>query len=250
MESSPPRDKPFAGRVAVVTGAGSGVGRAVALAFASRGARLFLVGRTRATLDAVATEAGRSGSEPAAVLVADISDVDDVARLAARILGEASEIDFLIHSAGTISLGATEETSTDDFDRQYRTNVRGAFHLTRLLLPSLRGRHGHVAFVNSSAGLTARAGVGAYAASKHALRAVADSLREEVNADGVRVISVFLGRTATPMQEAVHAAEGKSYRPELLLQPEDVAVTLITAMSLPATAEVTEIHIRPAIKSY
>ena len=104
--------------------------------------------------------------------------------------------------------------------------------------------------MNSSAGLTAKANAGQYAASKHALKAVADSLREEVNPSGVRVLSLFLGRTASPMQAAVHAMEARAYRPELLMQPEDVAAVAIHALTLPRSIEVTEISMRPLLKSY
>jgi NADP-dependent 3-hydroxy acid dehydrogenase YdfG len=103
--------------------------------------------------------------------------------------------------------------------------------------------------MNSSVGVQARRGVGQYAATKHALRAVADSLREEINDRGVRVLSVFLGRTASRMQEAIHQKEGRPYRPETLLQPSDVASMVIAALTLPRTAEVTDIHIRPMSKS-
>jgi NADP-dependent 3-hydroxy acid dehydrogenase YdfG len=113
------------------------------------------------------------------------------------------------------------------------------------LLPMLRSRHGQVVFINSSVGTRAPANVGQYAATKHALKAIADSLRDEVNADGMRVLSVFLGRTATPMQAAIYEMEGRTYRPELLLQPEDVAAVVINALTLPRTAEVTDISIRP-----
>jgi NADP-dependent 3-hydroxy acid dehydrogenase YdfG len=84
-----------------------------------------------------------------------------------------------------------------------------------------------------------------YAASKHALRALADGLRDEVNKKGVRVITVFPGRTATPMQEAVHRYEGRPYDAERFLQPEDVAAAAVNALALPRTAEVTDLHIRP-----
>jgi NADP-dependent 3-hydroxy acid dehydrogenase YdfG len=90
--------------------------------------------------------------------------------------------------------------------------------------------------------------VAQYAATKHALRAFTNSLRQEVNADSVRVLSVFLGRTATPMQQAIHAQEGKPYHSERLIQPEDVAAVVVNALSLPRTAEVTEIHMRPFLK--
>src|SRR5690242_6858519 len=102
--------------------------------------------------------------------------------------------------------------------------------------------------MNSSAGLSARAGVGQYAATKHALRAIADTLREEVNTDGIRVLSVFPGRTASPMQATVHANEGRVYHPDHLIQPEDIAKVVIDALSLPRTAEIMDIRIRPLRK--
>jgi NADP-dependent 3-hydroxy acid dehydrogenase YdfG len=90
--------------------------------------------------------------------------------------------------------------------------------------------------------------VGQYAATKHALKAITDSLREEVNSDGIRVLSVFNGRTATPMQAAVHAVEGRAYCPEKLIQPDDIASVVIHALSLPGTAEITDVQIRPFAK--
>jgi short-subunit dehydrogenase len=138
--------------------------------------------------------------------------------------------------------------TADQLDRHYRTNLRAPYVLTQGLLPTLISRQGQVLFVNSSAGLAARANAGQYAASKHALKAVADSLREEVNPAGVRVLSLFLGRTASPMQAAVHAMEGRPYQPESLMQPEDVAALAVHALTLPRSIEVTEISMRPLLK--
>src|SRR5207249_1460435 len=98
--------------------------------------------------------------------------------------------------------------------------------------------------------LRAGAKASQYASTKHALKALADSLRDEVNAAGIRVMSLFLGRTASPMQAMVHAMEHRKYSPELLIQPEDVAAVVINALTLPRTAEVTEVSMRPCMKSY
>jgi NADP-dependent 3-hydroxy acid dehydrogenase YdfG len=117
------------------------------------------------------------------------------------------------------------------------------------MLTLLDGADGEVIFVNSTVGLAARAHTGAYAASKHALRALADSLRDEVNALGIRVLTVYLGNTATPMQKSIHEEEGRPYRPELFIQPEDVARLIAAAIELPRTAEVTEIRIQPFLRS-
>jgi NADP-dependent 3-hydroxy acid dehydrogenase YdfG len=112
----------------------------------------------------------------------------------------------------------------------------------------LFSRQGQIVFMNSSQGMNARANAGQYAATKHALKALADSLRDEVNDAGLRVLSVFLGRTATPMQRDIHAYEQRSYHPDHLLQPEDIAAIVIKTLTLPRTAEVTEVHIRPLKK--
>jgi NADP-dependent 3-hydroxy acid dehydrogenase YdfG len=122
--------------------------------------------------------------------------------------------------------------------------------LTQSLLPFLIAARGQVVFINSSAGLSVNtADLGQYSATKHALRAITDSLRVEVNPKGIRVMSLFLGRTATPMQEAMTRWESREYRPELLLQPEDVASAVVHCLSLPRTAEVTDISMRPMLKT-
>jgi NADP-dependent 3-hydroxy acid dehydrogenase YdfG len=122
--------------------------------------------------------------------------------------------------------------------------------LTQKLLPLLKKPRGQIVFINSSLGLNARANAGHYSATQHAFKALADSLRDEVNGDDVRVLSIFLGRTATPLMQALYAKEGRPYQPELLLQPADVASVVLNTLTLPWTAEVTSIIIRPMQKSY
>jgi NADP-dependent 3-hydroxy acid dehydrogenase YdfG len=120
--------------------------------------------------------------------------------------------------------------------------------LTQALLPGLRRARGQVVFINSSAALRSSATNVLYAATKAGLKAFADGLRAEVNQDGVRVVSVYAGRTATPMQEAVHEREGRQYRPDVLLRPEDIAEVVLGALALPASAEVTDVNIRSMTK--
>jgi len=122
--------------------------------------------------------------------------------------------------------------------------------LTQLLLADLTASRGQIVFVNSSQGLKAAPGVGQFAATQHALKAVADSLRQEVNQEGVRVLTVFPGRTATPRTADICRLEGIPYQPELLLQPEDIATMISAALMLPRTGEVTNISLRPLHKSY
>jgi NADP-dependent 3-hydroxy acid dehydrogenase YdfG len=141
-----------------------------------------------------------------------------------------------------------EVAPIEDFDHLYRVNVRAPYLLTQQLLPLIKARQGQVVFINSSVGLNARARVSQYAATKHALKAIADSLREEVNAAGVRVVSIYPGRTASPMQAMVYQLENRVYQPEQLIQPEEIAAVITTVLSLPKGAEVTDINIRPAKK--
>ncbi len=109
----------------------------------------------------------------------------------------------------------------------------------------MRVAQGHVLFVNSGAGLAAHAEWSAYAASKHGLKALADSLRHEEHGNGVRVTSVYPGRTASPMQAKVHQQEGKEYDASRWIDPESVATTILMALDLPRDAEVNDLTVRP-----
>jgi short-subunit dehydrogenase len=238
----------FSNHTAVITGASSGIGKAIAIALAREGAVLCLVGRNLKTLKPLA-ESEQIKASQLLTYQADLATDEDILNLAARLRHDVQSVDLLIHSAGAISIGPIESTPVDDLDLQYRVNVRAPYYLTQTLLPMLRRRQGQIVFINSRAGLSANAKESQYSATKHGLKAIADSLREEVNPYGVRVLSVFLGRTASPMQAAVHRTEDKTYRPELLIQPEDVASVVVSMLSLPRTAEVTDIRMRPLIKS-
>ena len=233
------------GKAVVITGASGGIGEAIAIQLAHQGARLLLSGRSAEKLDLVAKQA-RDLSPDVETFAADLAADDQVRALADRALAAFGGVDILIHSIGLFVGGSLASTSVEDLDRQYRINVHAPYLLTQALLPSLLSRQGQVVFINSGAGSSpARAGWVAYAASKHALRAVADGLREEVNKHGVRVLTVFPGRTATAMQEEVHRFEGRPYDPERFLQPDDVAAMVLSSLALPRTAEVTEVHVRP-----
>jgi NADP-dependent 3-hydroxy acid dehydrogenase YdfG len=238
----------FEGRTAVITGGGTGVGAAVALALAKAGASIHLVGRRLEALHSIAARASSSGSEVACYAV-DLAGNSGQIQLSQRLLRDLSHVDILVQNAAAFVRGAIEGASLADFDIQYQTNVRAPYVLTQALLPMLKARRGQIVFINSSSGISAKPLSAQYDSTKHALKAIADSLRAEVNEHGVRVLSVYLGRTATEMQKRIHDMEGKSYRPEQLLQPEDVASVILNALSLPQTAEVTDIHIRPAIKT-
>ncbi|MGB8989784.1 MAG: SDR family oxidoreductase [Candidatus Sulfotelmatobacter sp.] len=240
---------PLAGRLAVVTGASSGVGRAIALALARQGAEICALGRNSDAL-AQTVAAARQFSVATAFSI-DLTKEEKFETLLRSVEEKAGKLDILIHSAGVIHQDRMERARIEDFDSQYATNVRAPYLLSQRLLPALTKARGQIVFINSSVGIAVkRPEVGQYAATKHALRAIADSLREEVNPKGIRVLSLYLGRTATPMQRALLQQEGREYMPETLLQPEDVASVVVHTLMLPRTAEVTEISIRPMTKSH
>jgi NADP-dependent 3-hydroxy acid dehydrogenase YdfG len=236
----------FGGRTVVITGGGSGVGAAIALAFARQGASLCLVGRRLEPLQTVARQARKLGAQ-AAYYSADLSSHIAQSELVQRLTTDLRHVDVLVQNAAMFAASATELADLEVFDQHYRTNVRAPYALTKALLPLLRARQGELVFINSSSGVRAKALTAQYDATKHALKAIADSLREEVNGDGIRVLSIYLGRTASDMQRHIHEGTGTPYQPHLLLQPEDVASTILCALMLPRTAEVTDIHIRPRI---
>lgn len=232
-------------QIAIVSGASGGIGGAIAAALAGEGARVCLAGRDKAKLDALASRLDKARAYPM-----DLTRDDEIERLAAQVGKEFGRIDVLVHCAGAIDHGKLEEAPVPTLDRLYAANVHGPLLLTQRMLPLLKKPRGQIVFINSSVGLTARAGTGHFSATQHAFKALADALRDEVNGDGVRVLSVYPGRTATPRIEKLHQKEGRPYHPEVLLQPEDVASVVLSSVTLPWTAEVMNISIRPMQKSY
>ncbi|MEU1310356.1 SDR family oxidoreductase [Streptomyces cinnamoneus] len=223
----------------LITGAGSGIGEAVAQRLHERGDELWLVAR----------DAGRAKDLAARfpgahTLVADLDTPDRLSwALSHQTLPD--RLDSLLHIAGISDLGAVGELSTKRWNRTLAVNLVAPAELTRLLLPQLRISRGHVVFLNSGAGLTARPEWGAYAASKHGLKALADSLRGEEHTHGVRVTSVYPGRVATPMQAGVQQQEGNAYTPDKWIAPSSVAATVLLALDLPRDAEIHDLSVRP-----
>ncbi len=228
---------PVAG-TAMVTGAGSGIGRAVAVALAQQGCRLLLVGRREKALQAVARELPTA----ATVVVADLA-TDAGIQTAAR--ATAGRLDVLVHSAGLFHYGPIAEIHTGTWDNLTAVNLRAPMLLTAACLAGLRAAGGQIVFVNSTAALQGASGNGAYASTKQALRTAADTLRQDLKASGLRVLSVFPGRTDTAMQHDVLAAEGRPGAQIPLLQPDDIAQAVLCALLMPRRAEITDLVIRP-----
>ncbi|ARP72469.1 short chain dehydrogenase [Streptomyces pluripotens] len=223
----------------VITGAGSGIGAAVARRLHERGDDLVLHARDAGRAKHLAT-----AFPGARTLVGDLADPD---RLSWAFSHQTlpDRVDSLLHVAGVVELGAVGDLTPKSWHHQLNVNLVAPAELTRHLLPQLRTARGHVIFVNSGSGLNAHAGWSAYAASKHGLKALADALRQEEHAGGVRVTSIYPGRTASPMQAKVHRQEGREYDASRWIDPESVATTILMALDLPADAEVNDLTVRP-----
>jgi NAD(P)-dependent dehydrogenase (short-subunit alcohol dehydrogenase family) len=230
------------GAVALVVGASGDIGRAIAFDLLGAGAEVFMLGRNLQRL--VQPPPPANFREKCRFIVADLTDGPAVESVGAEI-SLKRRLDVLVLSSGTYERSSEPAV----FASQIAANVLGPYALLYRLLPLLLQAEGQVVFINSSQALKATTGLGQYAATKHAMKAVADSLRDEVNAHGVRVMSLFLGRTASERQRAIFAVEGRPYPPERLIQPADVAEVVLSLLLLPRTAEATDIVLRPFRKT-
>ncbi|WP_410634702.1 SDR family oxidoreductase [Amycolatopsis sp. cmx-4-83] len=219
--------------LALVTGASRGIGAAVAHQLAPTH-RLLLGGRDAEALSALAKEL--PGAKPWPV------ELTNPASLAEAVAGIES-LDVLVHSAGVARIARIEDTSAAVWRDNFEVNTLAVVELTRLLLPALRAARGHVVVINSGAGLNARPGWSPYAASKFAVRAFADALREEEK--DIRVTSVYPGRTDTEMQQEIFKGEGRDYDTTHLLRADSVATAVVTAVSATPDAHQTDITLRP-----
>jgi short-subunit dehydrogenase len=225
----------------LITGATGAIGAGVAELLHEAGHHVILSARSADRLDAIARRiAGDTGGERVRTLVLDLTDPRGIE--SSLDGAELPPLDGVVHSAGAVRLGTVAELRPGDWLDQLLVNTAAPAELTRLLLPSVRAARGHVVFVNSGSGLRANPGWSAYAASKHALRALADSLRAEE--PDIRVTSVFPGRTASEMQRQVRAHEGGEYDPAAFMSPETVARVIVNALETPRDATVTDVSVR------
>jgi NAD(P)-dependent dehydrogenase (short-subunit alcohol dehydrogenase family) len=230
---------PLRGRFAVVTGAGSGIGKAVALALALHGMHVLLVGRREQPLRLVAQQAGRNAS----VLATDLATEAGVTAVASAV---PQQLHVLVHCAGMHLPDSATAMTGSAWAALDAVNLHAPVLLTNACLPALRKASGHVVFVNSTAGLpSASASAPAYAAGKQALRVMTDALRRELNSEGIRILTVYPGRTDTPMQSAILAQEQRVAEPGTLIPPVDIAIMILASLLLSKATQVTDVTVLP-----
>jgi len=233
-------------RNAVVTGAGSGVGRAIALALAGRNWDIALVGRRESALRETSKLGGRLGAR-FMICPCDVADPLEVQAMTGRILAEFKEVEVLVNAAGTNTpKRALEVLSLEDYHRMINVNLNGAYYCVQAFLPQMRARKsGTIINIVSDAGKQASPKAGpAYVMSKFGLAGLTQSINAEERGNGIRACAIFPGDIDTPLLEKRPAPPTAQARAKML-QPEDVAECALLAIHLPARAVVEEILIRP-----
>jgi 3-oxoacyl-[acyl-carrier protein] reductase len=237
------------GRTAVITGASRGIGRAISLALAKEGVRVVLLARTREALEQTAqccrdAAPDALGAAPnfAQIVVCDLSSIDaarDAATEALRLLD--GRVDILINNAGMGSFGNFADADLDKFHTMMMVNFSAVATITHTLLPGIKASEnvGAIIFISSVLGVLKMGGASGYCSSKHAIQGFAGSLFEDVR-EFAKVVSICPGYVATDM-----TASGKSTVPAKMIQPEDIAETVLYAIKIPDTACPSEIVIRP-----
>lgn len=221
----------------VITGAGSGIGGVLAATLRERGDRLVLPVRSSERADDL-----RADFPEAELVVADLASAEAAGTIA-EVAGD--RIDGVVHAAGVVDVASVAETEADSLAQTVQVNLVAPMLLTQRLLEPVRRARGTHVFVNSGSGLRANPQWASYNASKFGLRGFADALRQEEAEHGVRVSTVYPGRTATRMQQRVHAQEGKDYDPEAWIRPETVAEEIVRVLDLGRDATIPDVVIRP-----
>ena len=229
---------------AIVTGGGSGVGRAVALRLAQQGFTVAVLGQQLHTLRETASQAEKGRILPASC---DVTDADAVAHVRERLMGVWDGVDVIVNAAGTnVPRRSLAEVSVEDFTRVMQVNFLGAFHVIQAFLPSMRGRErATIVNVVSDAGLVGNAKAGAaYVSSKFAMGGLIESINAELRADGIRGSAIYPGDIDTPFLDKRPVPPDSKARAGML-QTEDVADCVMLAINLPHRAVLEKLVVRP-----
>ncbi|HET6870910.1 MAG TPA: SDR family oxidoreductase [Solirubrobacteraceae bacterium] len=237
------------GRVAVITGASSGIGEATARALAAGGYRVALLARRLDRIETLADELG----DGAVAIEADVTDRDSILAAAERVKAELGRVDVLVNNAGVMLLGPFSAELSGDYRRMIETNLLGAITTTEVFLAQLvRDGGGDLINLSSVAGRTARPGNAVYAATKWGVNGWSESLRQQLQPD-VRVIVIEPGAVATELTDHITDPETKAAAEQMYEQtsiaPQDIAEIIAFAVSRPRRVSLNEILVRPTAQA-
>ncbi|MFV7234671.1 MULTISPECIES: 3-ketoacyl-ACP reductase [Flavobacterium] len=214
---------------ALITGAGKGIGKAVAIALAKEGVNVILLARTQADLDEVAQEVNALGVKSLA-LTADVADINSVNSAVEKALDDFKTVDILINNAGIAAFGNFLELEPAAWERIIQVNLMGTYYVTRAVLPNMIERQtGDIINISSTAGLSGNALTSAYSASKFAVLGLTESLMQEVRKHNIRVTALTPSTVATDMAKDLKLTDGN---PEKVMQSEDMAELIIAQLKL------------------
>lgn len=217
------------GKNALVTGAGKGIGRAIAIALANEGVNVGLLARTEKDLQTVATEIGALGVKTA-FAIADVSDMPSVNIAVEKIQNELGNIDILINNAGTGTFGKFLELEPAEWENQVKVNLFGVYYTTRAVLPQMIERQtGDIVNISSTAGLRGNAGTSAYSASKFGVMGLSESLMQEVRKHNIRVTALAPSTVVTDLAKSANLINNNEDR---MMLPEDFAELIIAQLKL------------------
>ncbi|MCW2601722.1 MAG: L-allo-threonine dehydrogenase, NAD(P)-binding [Frankiales bacterium] len=237
------------GKVALVTGASSGIGEATAIALAAEGAAVAIAARRTERLEALRAKLEAGGARVFAVPL-DVTDEASADTAVEQAVAELGRLDIVINNAGVMLLGPIVDADTEDWRRMINTNVLGVMYVTHAALPHLLKEGGDLVQMSSVAGRMARVGSGAYNASKWAVNAFSESLRQEVTSRGVRVTLIEPGAVATELQSHITHPGAKAALEKRLaemrpLQAVDIANAVLYSVTQPPHVSINEILVRP-----
>ena len=214
---------------ALITGAGKGIGKAIAIALAKEGVNVILISRTQLDVDQLAIKIENFGVKSLA-LSADISDINSTNAAVEKALAEFKTIDILINNAGIASFGNFLELEPTEWEKIIQVNVMGTYYTTRAVLPNMIERQtGDIINISSTAGLNGNALTSAYSASKFAVLGLTDSLMQEMRKHNIRVTALTPSTVATDMAKDLNLTDGN---PEKVMQSEDIAELIIAQLKL------------------
>eukprot|EP01125_Pyxidicula_operculata_P009185 TRINITY_DN3045_c0_g1_i1.p1 TRINITY_DN3045_c0_g1~~TRINITY_DN3045_c0_g1_i1.p1 ORF type:complete len:646 (+),score=176.75 TRINITY_DN3045_c0_g1_i1:52-1989(+) len=254
LTSPTPKGQQLSGKVAVITGGGTGIGRGIALRYASAGAKVYILGRRPEPLNEVVEKYKSSGSNAGTIipLVCDVSKSDDVTSTFNNILGLEAHVHILVNSAGTnIAARSSDVLTLEDYHTVMNANVDGAFYCIRAVLSNMQNqKDGLIINISSVAGLRGLPLAGAaYCASKAAMNALGSTVGAEQFGYNIRVTNICPGEVNTPIIDK-RAVPDPPEKRALMLQPEDVAEAALMIASLPPRANISELVIKPTIQQF
>lgn len=217
------------GKIALVTGAGKGIGRAVAIALANEGVHVGLMARTESDLQSLSKEIEAKGVK-SAIAVADVSDIGSVNKAVSEIQNTLGNIDILINNAGIAKFGKFLDLETDEWEAQIKVNLFGVYYVTRAVIPQMIERKtGDIFNISSTAGLKGAATTSAYSASKFALLGLTDSLMQEMRKHNIRVTALTPSTVVTDLAKSSNLINNNEER---VMHPEDLAELIISQLKL------------------